>query len=239
MSRMPVTKAELHERVAPIQTMIHRIKEEDSQLVLQNSKTKKSARTKEKILQVAAELISTRANFDFQMGEIAEALGVAKGSLYYYFKDKDALVTSIFRRKLELLTKSITQAADMGETPHDALVNICLAFAENVKEGPVLAAMATDLIANHKASVVPLAGISGLIEISSVIERELLHVQVEGKLRPDIDCSFVAFSACGVFLFAGAQRRAKEGKDFDVEKFTFELIDFLCVGIESEAPRES
>ena len=56
------------------------------------SKTRKSARTRARILEAAARLVSERAGVDFQMAEIAERCDMSKGALYYYFRDRDAIL---------------------------------------------------------------------------------------------------------------------------------------------------
>jgi AcrR family transcriptional regulator len=52
----------------------------------------------EKILKVAAELFATHRFHEARMEDIAAAAGVGKGTLYRYFKDKEALYTTLLER---------------------------------------------------------------------------------------------------------------------------------------------
>ena len=60
--------------------------------------TGRAAEKKEAILRAAVETFAHRGFFNARMADIARAAGVASGTLYLYFRDKDDLLVSIFDR---------------------------------------------------------------------------------------------------------------------------------------------
>ena len=60
-------------------------------------KTRKSAKTRGRIMEAASRLMVERHGMHFNMSEVSERCRMSKGSLYYYFQDKDDLVEEIGR----------------------------------------------------------------------------------------------------------------------------------------------
>lgn len=68
--------------------------------------------TREKILEVARELLVTRSYLGFSFQDIADRVGIRKPSLYHHFVTKEALAAELLRRSLELFqhwTRRMTQ----------------------------------------------------------------------------------------------------------------------------------
>lgn len=61
--------------------------------------TKRNDNVKEKILESAEKLLISEAQ-TLSLADIADAAGVSKGTLYYYFKTKDDLLLSLTDRLL-------------------------------------------------------------------------------------------------------------------------------------------
>lgn len=93
---------------------------------------KKAARTREQILEVAAELFLSQGYDETTMEQIAEAAEVAPSTLYRYFPSKDLLI-------LGRLTESIQLGAALrrrpeGETLPQALRETLLAVLESIQD---------------------------------------------------------------------------------------------------------
>jgi AcrR family transcriptional regulator len=61
------------------------------------------------IMQAALELIAERGFHDAPMAEIAEKAGVAAGTIYRYFENKDLLITELHRELEELILTSMQE----------------------------------------------------------------------------------------------------------------------------------
>jgi AcrR family transcriptional regulator len=66
---------------------------------------------KENIIQAAMKLFAQKGYHATSMQEIAEQSGMAKGSLYNYFKSKEEIVISIFSYYYEMLLKKMSEVA--------------------------------------------------------------------------------------------------------------------------------
>ena len=76
-----------------------------------------SAKTKQKILQVAERLFSKKGFQGTSVAELAKAAGVNKALIYYYFKDKDDIIRSLFQQILaELAERGRQVSAETAPT---------------------------------------------------------------------------------------------------------------------------
>lgn len=66
---------------------------------------------KETIIQAAMKLFAQKGYHATSMQEIAEQSGMAKGSIYNYFKSKEEIAVSIFRYHYEVLFRKLEQVA--------------------------------------------------------------------------------------------------------------------------------
>jgi TetR/AcrR family transcriptional repressor of nem operon len=71
--------------------------------------------TKEKILDVAQDLIQTRSFHGFSFQDIAERVGIRKASLYHYFDSKDAIALAVLERAADWVRTHMAKVD--GEDP--------------------------------------------------------------------------------------------------------------------------
>ncbi|SHE10111.1 Fatty acid metabolism regulator protein [Chlamydia abortus] len=90
-----------------------------------------SSRMKEKfnqrnelILQKAEKLIKEKGYHNTKMIDIAEALDIAKGTLYLHFKSKESLVFSIVKSKIVQFFKSVETISRSDKTAKYKVINI-------------------------------------------------------------------------------------------------------------------
>ncbi|NIP31661.1 MAG: TetR family transcriptional regulator [Candidatus Dadabacteria bacterium] len=67
------------------------------------NKTVKKPNKKEDIIKAAAKLFSEKSFHDVKMDEIAEELGIAKGTIYLYFRSKEKLYLEILEESYEAI----------------------------------------------------------------------------------------------------------------------------------------
>ncbi|MFG3681101.1 TetR/AcrR family transcriptional regulator [Micromonospora chalcea] len=72
--------------------------------------------TRQRIQAVALELFTEHGYEKTSLREIAERLGVTKAALYYHFKSKDEIVTSLVDDRLRRMDELIAWAADQPPT---------------------------------------------------------------------------------------------------------------------------
>ena len=88
--------------------------------------------TREKLYAAAIALIGERAVDQVSVDEIAAAAGVAKGTVYYNFHSKDALVAALVDDRMSLLVATMKEAAQADDPliAVRALIESVLTFIE-------------------------------------------------------------------------------------------------------------
>jgi AcrR family transcriptional regulator len=90
--------------------------------------------TKDQILNVARQIFS---KFGFQkttVDEIAKAAHKAKGSVYYYFKNKEDLFQSVVEKEFQTLRTELIKAIDSGENAKQKLTNYIVVRMKTLNE---------------------------------------------------------------------------------------------------------
>jgi TetR/AcrR family fatty acid metabolism transcriptional regulator len=70
-----------------------------------------SAEKRERILQAAISVFAQKGFYDTRVSEIAKAAGVADGTIYLYFENKDDVLISIFQDRIEKLLEILGEVA--------------------------------------------------------------------------------------------------------------------------------
>jgi AcrR family transcriptional regulator len=79
----------------------------------------------QQILAAALAVFAQKGYGDTRIGDIANAAGIAKGTIYLYFESKEALFEAVFLRMFDAMTAPLAQvAADPDMLPGDKLVAI-------------------------------------------------------------------------------------------------------------------
>jgi AcrR family transcriptional regulator len=158
------------------------------------------AQTRQKLFVAAQQLIAEQGFSATTVDEIAERAGVAKGTVYYTFKNKNDLFEELLRHGVGLLTGSLREAstARAGEPVEqvDAMVRAGLAFIEQYRAFARL--LLSELWRTNRAWQETL---TLLREDAVAVVREALDAAVAaGDLRPDLDTGLVAAAVFGMVL---------------------------------------
>ncbi|MEU4741399.1 TetR/AcrR family transcriptional regulator [Actinosynnema sp. NPDC023658] len=76
----------------------------------------RTAATKQKLFDAALRLVGERGAASVTVDEIAAEAGVAKGTVYYNFASKDALVDALLRHGVDLLAARLKAAEEQEDT---------------------------------------------------------------------------------------------------------------------------
>lgn len=80
------------------------------------------------ILKSAAAAFRRRGYHGASVDEIAGALHMTKGNLYYYFKDKEDILFACHEFALDLLLKMLKKVEDNSNTPQEKLRRVIVSF---------------------------------------------------------------------------------------------------------------
>jgi AcrR family transcriptional regulator len=81
-------------------------------------------RTRDRIFTAAAELIGERGFHGTTVDDIVAQAGVAKGTVYYHFKSKEALFDGLLNEHLTRLAEAFRAAVDRSGSPTEALKSL-------------------------------------------------------------------------------------------------------------------
>ena len=97
--------------------------------------------TKQKILSAAFDLFAQRGMKDISMREIAQACGVTKPVIYYYFKDKEALCLEIVRDFEQTQNAKLAQLVKDNPDFGTFLEKLFKSYADNAANKKMVAFM--------------------------------------------------------------------------------------------------
>lgn len=84
-------------------------------------KGRRSTDKRERILRAAIKVFARKGFYDTRVSEIAKAAGVADGTIYLYFENKDAVLISIFEDRITKLIAVLRREVDEAQTFEEKL----------------------------------------------------------------------------------------------------------------------
>jgi len=97
------------------------------------------ARKRRKILKAAIEVFSRKGFYHAKISEIARKAGVADGTIYIYFDNKDDLLISIFEEEMERIIQRFREELTKYSRAEEKLQRFITLHAQMVTEEPDLA----------------------------------------------------------------------------------------------------
>ncbi|MBE0569111.1 MAG: TetR/AcrR family transcriptional regulator [Deltaproteobacteria bacterium] len=141
-----------------------------------------------RILQAAIEVFSRKGFFNSKVSEIARASGVADGTIYLYFKNKDDLLISLFEEKMG---EVVTEVRERIQAGNNALEKMKI-FIDNHMgllecEAGLIEVLQVELRQSSKflKDYVPVKFFEYLDVLSGILEEGMR----EGVFRPDLNVS--------------------------------------------------
>ncbi len=93
---------------------------------------RKTRQRRVEILKSAAAAFRRRGYHGASMGEIARALRMTKGSLYYYFENKEEILFFCHDYSLDILLEVLERVEDAGGTPPRKLRSLIESFVHHI-----------------------------------------------------------------------------------------------------------
>src|SRR5690242_2509342 len=94
---------------------------------------------RERILDAAEHVFAAHGFFAAKVSEIAKEAGVADGTIYLYFKNKDDLLISLFESRMERVNAHLAHETGKHKAPRAKLDAFIRAYLALVKEQPAAA----------------------------------------------------------------------------------------------------
>lgn len=199
-------------------------------------RTRRSARTRERILEAAVEVFARRGVHGARIADIAEAAGIAYGLVYHHFRNKDDILAAVFAERWGRYTAYLDSVARSEAPFRDRLGRLVHFWIEGYRAEPHLMTVmineisrSYEFLENHDVGPVLVA--------FDAVERIVEHARLAGEVRPDVDAQMVTYAILGTAEMVltgyvmGTLKRS--GRD-DFRRDEAQLVELLYRGL---APR--
>jgi TetR/AcrR family transcriptional regulator len=179
-------------------------------------------------LEAAAQVFADHGFDQTRIEDLAEATGVPRATLYYYFAGKEDILAWLLRRMLAEVTGAVAVAVSREGTAHDRLVAVVRAKLEVMARHPATCrALIADL---GRAGRIP--DISAAIQAAfhHPVRRLLVEGEADGTLRPVGDPETTASAVYGAITTAANHYLVADNR-LDTDRVATEVTAFLVAGL--------
>lgn len=191
-------------------------------------------RTKEnkrnRILKAAVKVFSRKGFYNAKVAEIAKKAGVADGTIYLYFKNKDEVLISIFEEEMENFigrTRAEIAAASDSIEKLKIFIRTHLNF---VKKNPQLAQVFQLELRQSNKFIKEYTG-SKLKEYLDLIGTIISQGQREGTIRPDIHPGLAKRALFGALDEIATHWVLLKNSKYDLEQSAEQIAEIFIHGV--------
>jgi TetR/AcrR family fatty acid metabolism transcriptional regulator len=197
-------------------------------------RTRRSARTRERILQAATEVFARRGFHGARVADIAELAGIAYGLVYHHFRNKDEILAAIFSERWSAYVRYIDDMAT-SEEPFRAQVGHLLHFwIVTWREEPHLMTVMINEI-SRSYEFLESHDVGTVLVAFDAVERLIQRAQSRGEVREGLDAQLVTYAILGVaemvltgYVMNTLRRDAAAAYTRDEEQLVGLLLDGLA-----------
>ncbi|MCA1843515.1 MAG: TetR/AcrR family transcriptional regulator [Actinobacteria bacterium] len=179
-------------------------------------------------LEAAAQVFADHGFDQTRIEDLAEATGIPRATLYYYFAGKEDILAWLLRRMLAEVTEAVAVGVSGEGTAHDRLVAVVRAKLEVMARHPATCrALIADL---GRAGRIP--DISAAIQLAfhHPVRRLLADGEADGTLRPVGDPETTASAVYGAITTAANHYLVADNR-LDTDRVATEVTTFLLAGL--------
>jgi TetR/AcrR family transcriptional regulator, fatty acid metabolism regulator protein len=193
-----------------------------------------TSRKKEKyqlILDAALKVIAESGYHNAQVSRIAKEAGVADGTIYLYFKNKEDILISVFKEKLGDLVSQFHSSMSDSATAEEALRSMCTIHYTELENNVPLAYVTQ--IELRQSSIELRKAIGDVVKTYiHLIEQVLKRGIEEGSFRADLDVKLtrlLLFGAMDEVVTSWIISERKYSLSAQVEK----TVEFFLKGLKA------
>lgn len=160
------------------------------------AKRKGSADKRDRILRAAIKVFAKNGFYATRVSEIAKAAGVADGTIYLYFKNKDDVLITIFEDGIQQLLAILREVASSKE-PFDKRITRIIELQLGLLEEQRDLAEVITVNLRQSSSLLKQYATPLFMEYIDVIAGLIREGQKEGAFRKDLNARVVARSLFG------------------------------------------
>lgn len=189
----------------------------------------KADTTRAALLDAAVKVFGRSGYSGATVDQIAEVAGVSKGDVYYHFKTKGDIATSVLEDGVEHILELFREAVKQSESGIDALHCMVTALSRNMFLNPRFSRfMLTELWRDDRIWAESMRSLEE--RCLSLIERQIERGQGEGSLRKTFEARFGAVAVMGTVLTSAQYYLLREQPGTTDEKarqFVHRVTDYV------------
>lgn len=183
-----------------------------------------------RILKAAVKVFSQKGFYNAKVSEIANNAGIADGTIYLYFKNKDEILISIFEEEMARIISSVRTHLDSQPDVAEKLKAFIKTHLNFVKKNPKLAQVFQLELRQSNKFIKEYTG-SKLKEYLSIIGRILEEGQRQGLIRQDIHPGLMKRALFGSLDEVATHWVLTKNGKYDLEKSAEQLADIFIHGV--------
>jgi TetR/AcrR family fatty acid metabolism transcriptional regulator len=185
-----------------------------------------------RILQAAIAVFARKGFFHARISEIAHEAGVADGTIYLYFENKDHLLIAVFEEEMQAIIGRFREALAPVADPAERLRGFVRMHAEMVIENPDLAHVLQVELRQSSTFMSDYKPVR-FQEFLDILESIILEGRAAGVFRQDIHPGTVKRAVFGA-LDELALHWIMRDRRYDLRASSAELADLFIHGIRSK-----
>lgn len=160
-------------------------------------RTRRSARTRERILQAATEVFARRGFHGARVADIAELAGIAYGLVYHHFRNKDEILAAIFSERWSQYVRYVDEIATSEQTFNEQIGHLVHFWVETWRQDPHLMTVMINEI-SRSYEFIEAHDVGTVLVAFDAVERLIVRGQRRGEVRDDVDAKLVTYAAMGM-----------------------------------------
>jgi TetR/AcrR family transcriptional regulator, fatty acid metabolism regulator protein len=194
-------------------------------------KQRGSADKRERILEGALKAFARNGFYNTKVSEIASEAGVADGTIYLYFKNKDDLLISLFEDRMEWVIDRLESelAAVKGGVLDQLQAFVTLHFSLAVENRDLAEFITVEL--RQSAKFVKEYKNPKFADYLRILQRLIEQGQEQGVFRPDVDSRLVSRAIFGALDEVLLQLTLSRSAPSDVVSESKQIAQILIDGL--------
>jgi TetR/AcrR family transcriptional regulator, cholesterol catabolism regulator len=192
--------------------------------------TKKSNAKYMKIVDAAAKVFREKGYKEATLEDIANEVGMLKGSLYYYIDKKEDLLYSVVERPLNEMTENLRKIINTNDSPtlklEKALINHINGFETYQSE--LFVWISIEWFKSEFGGEIATLG----DEIDQMFRKIISEGIEKNEFRRDLDPKLITFAIFGVFNYM--QRWYSPNQGYTLQEISVQFNKFVLQGIMSK-----
>jgi TetR/AcrR family transcriptional regulator, fatty acid metabolism regulator protein len=159
--------------------------------------TRRSARTRERIIEAATEVFARRGVHGTRVADIAERAGIAYGLVYHHFRNKEEILSAIFA---ERWAQYVAYLEELARTPapfRERMRRLIHFWVETYRhDNDLMTVMINEITRSYE--FLESHDITAVLVAFDPIERIIVEGRANGEVRADLDARLATYVVLGV-----------------------------------------